>query len=108
MIGRWSLVKVTVFPVRVEEMASVELPRPAPSVWSFLGPPESNVDLFESVELGARIPGVPAGLGELQVVIERHDHGRVGAVTEVVEYEEGRRAVTRSLTEGWSNYGALT
>ena len=105
---RRRILRVTANPVRVKEAASVELPQGAPAVWSFMWDPASCVKLFETTEIGVTLPGSPKGVGEIQVTVDRTDHGRVGNLHEVVEVEPGRRAVTRSLVSGCPSWGALT
>ncbi|MGE6955013.1 SRPBCC family protein [Staphylococcus capitis] len=102
------ILRVTTKPTHIKEAASVELPRDAATIWSFMWDPASSVKTEESTELGVTLPGTLQGLGEIQVFITRTADGRVGSLQEVVELDPGRRAVTRSLNSSYRTYGALT
>jgi hypothetical protein len=94
-------------PLRIVESASVELPRDAAAMFAFMHEPASSAELFDEVESGVRLPGTPVGIGEIQVFVRRGAAGRTASVLEVVEFEPGRRAVTRNLSDG-SALGILT
>ena len=92
-----TILRTTTKAVRVKEAGSIDLPRNAAVMWSFMWDPASSVEIDEEAEIGTTVPGSPRGLGEIQVVIRRTAQGREGVLHEVVELEPGRRAVTRSL-----------
>jgi hypothetical protein len=104
---RFEIVSRSSGPVRVSESASVELRRSAPLVWAFMKDPISATVLSDSTVLGARVPGTPDGLGEIQAFVHQGDDGRRGSMLEVVAIEHGRRAVTRSLGSGFPGGGEL-
>jgi hypothetical protein len=106
--SRLRIVRTTAKPVQVKEAASVELPQDASAVWSFMWDPASTVKLFGTTEIAVTLPGSPPGLGEIQAFIERTTNGRVANLHEVVEFEPGRRAVTRSLVSAIPEYTTLT
>ena len=106
MRTRRYLVKCTAEPVQVREEASVELPRPAADLWSWMWDASSSIDLLDA-ELAMRLPDTPRGLGEVQVVIHRREHHRIAYVHEIVHFEPERRAVTRSLVAGHPAGGEL-
>ena len=106
MRTRRFLVKLTAEPVQVREQASVELPKPASEMWSWIWDASSNVDLFDAA-LAVSLPGTPRGVGEVQVVIPRPEHNRIASVHEVVHLEPERRAVTRNLISGYPSGGEL-
>jgi hypothetical protein len=108
MRTRLVIVRTTAKAIQVKEAASVELPQDASAVWSFMWDPASSVKLSETTEIGITLPGSPQGVGEIQAVIERTANGRTGNLHEVVEFEPGRYAVTRSLVSAYPSYGALT
>jgi hypothetical protein len=103
----WKIMRTTARPIRVEETAAVELPRSATTMWSFIADPASTVEFDESTEVGVILPGSPSGLGEIQVFIQRTAGGRIGSLLEVIEFEPGRRAVTRTL-DSPNRYGTVT
>jgi hypothetical protein len=101
--------RVTANPTQVAEAATVNLPQSAAVMWSFMWDPASSTQFDEEVEGGITFPGTPAGLGEIQVFLQRTPAGRDIAALEVIEFEPGRRAVTRSLNAaGYPSYGILT
>jgi hypothetical protein len=104
----FKVIRTTTRPIRIEETASVELPRSAATMWTFIHDPSSSVQLDESMEVGAMLPGGPIGLGEIQVFIQRTATGRVGSLIEVIEFEPGRRAVTRTLSCPYNRYSTVT
>jgi hypothetical protein len=106
-VPSWKIMRTTAQPTRVEEAATVELPRSAATMWSFIADPASTAEFDESTEVGVILPGSPLGLGEIQVFIQHTDGERTGAVLEVIEFEPGRRAVTRTL-DSPSRYGTIT
>lgn len=106
MRTRRYLVKCTAEPVQVRVEASVELPRPAADLWSWMWDASSSIDLLDA-ELATSLPGTPRGLGEVQVVIHQREHNRMAYVHEIVAFEPERRAVTRSLVAGHPAGGEL-
>ncbi|MEV0713356.1 SRPBCC family protein [Asanoa sp. NPDC050611] len=98
---------MTTTAVHVKESATVELPRSADDVFSFMWDPASSLTLFEAVETAAVLPG-RQGIGEIQAFVERTPAGRIGVLHEVLEFDHGRRAVTRSLVGLCPTWGALT
>lgn len=107
MRTRRRLVKVTTKPVHVRETASVDLPQNAEAVFSFMWDPASSLHLNDAVEVAVALPG-RRGLGEIQAFVERTPNGRFGVLHEVVEFDPGRRAVTRSLVGVCPTWAALT
>ena len=106
MRTRRYIVKCSSEPVQLREEASVELPRPAAEIWSWMWDASSNIDLVEA-ELAMSLPGTPRGVGEVQVVIHRPEQNRLANILEVVHLEPERRAVTRSLVMGFPSGGEL-
>ncbi|MFI5897063.1 hypothetical protein ACIA5D_43935 [Actinoplanes sp. NPDC051513] len=102
------IARVTAHPAQVTQVATVDLPRSAAVVWSFMAAPASATQLMEEVEAAVTFPGSPRGLGEIQVFLQRTATGRDIVAAEVIEYEEGRRAVTHSLGTTYPSYGVLT
>lgn len=75
---------------------AIKLRHPPAAVWALVHPAESS--LLLSPEQTARaftVPGTGPGLGEQQAHI---DHDGQATITEVIEFEEGRRAVTRVVS----------
>lgn len=103
------MIRVTADPVRVHEMATVDLPVDAETAFTFMWDPASTRTLFDSTEVAVSLPGCGqvGGVGEIQAFVERTPEGRIGLLHEVVEMTFGRRAVTRSLTYP-PTWGALT
>ncbi|MDG4821691.1 SRPBCC family protein [Asanoa sp. WMMD1127] len=99
--------RVTTEPVQVRETATVDLPRSADAVFSFMWDPASSLELFDAVEVAATLPG-RTGVGEFQAFVERTPAGRFGVLHEVVEFDPGRRAVIRSVVGVCPTWGALT
>ncbi|MEU4419581.1 hypothetical protein AB0F81_03080 [Actinoplanes sp. NPDC024001] len=103
------LVRTTAKPIQVSESATVELRWDAAAMWSYMWNPASSVELGEHTEVGLTLPGTSYGLGEIQVFLHRLPDGRRQAsLIEVVEFEPGRRAVTRSLVSAVPNLSVLT
>jgi hypothetical protein len=100
--------RVTVYPVRINDSASVELPRSTSAVWAFMKDAACTVALFETTEAAATLPGSPEGVGEIQVSIEASENGRIANSLEVTELEVGRRAVYRSLSTCYPSGGELS
>lgn len=69
--------------------------------------PASAVALSDTAVLGAHLPGIPDGVGEIQVFVHQGDKSRRGSMLEVVAMELGRRAVTRHLSDPWPAGGQL-
>jgi hypothetical protein len=107
MLAFLKITRTTTKPVQVNEAASVELPRDASAMWSLMWDPASSAEIIGG-EMGVTLPGSPRGLGEIQAFIRRTADGREGLLHEVVEFEPGRRAVTRSLAAGYPAYSTLT
>jgi hypothetical protein len=107
MLAFLKITRTTTRASRVKETASVELPRAAATMWSFLSDPASSTKL-NAAELGVTLPGSPQGLGEIQVALFGTGSSRQARVHEVVELEPGQRAVTRSLTSAFPSYSVLT
>lgn len=102
------IVRVAAHPTQVTRAATVDLPRSPAVVWSFMAGPASATQFMEGIEAAVRFPGSPRGLGEIQVFLQRTASGRDIVAAEVIEFEENRRAVTRSLSAGYPSYGVLT
>jgi hypothetical protein len=102
--SRLRIVRVTTSPIQVRETASVDLPRDAETVWSFMWDPASSLELNDA-EVAAALPG-KRGLGEIQAFVHPGPGGRAGFLHEVIEFDPGRRAVTRSLV-GWCPNGTV-
>ncbi|WP_157547392.1 hypothetical protein [Micromonospora aurantiaca (nom. illeg.)] len=98
---------MTTTAVQVRETATVDLPTSAEAAFGFMEDPASLEVLDDSIEIGVTLPG-PKGVGEIQAFVHRSPDGRLGIMHEVVEVEPGRRAVTRTLTSGYSSGGVLT
>lgn len=78
--------------VRVERYPVVwELPYPCELVWAFLRPAESAMVMDPAIKRAYHVPGTPVGVGERQAF---EDVDGTTMVVEVIDYEEGRRAVT--------------
>jgi hypothetical protein len=108
MLSALKIMRVTANPTQVAQAATVDLPQSAAVVWSFMADPASSVQFEAEVEAGVTLPGSPAGLGEIQVFLQRTPAGRGIAALEVIEFEPDRRAVTRSLAATYPSYGILT
>lgn len=108
MLSVLKIMRVTANPTQVAQAATVDLPQSAAVMWSFMWDPASSVQFEAEVEAGVTLPGSPAGLGEIQVFLQRTPGGRDIAALEVIEFEPGRRAVTRSLAATYPSYGILT
>lgn len=109
MPGFLRIIRTTTKPIQVREAASVELPREAAVMWSFMWDPASSIEFDETVETGVTLPGTPAAeVGEIQAFIRRTANGREASLIEVLELEPCRRAVTHSLTAWCSEYHVLT
>jgi hypothetical protein len=65
------------------------------AVWRLIKPAELAPLLDPNLRVGYRVPGTPDGLGERQA-LELHDGATL--ILEVIEYEPGRRAVTRQVS----------
>ncbi|HEY3558877.1 MAG TPA: SRPBCC family protein [Kribbella sp.] len=95
---RWEVVRISATPVQIREAVAVELPHDPKAVWHFLEDPRSSIALSDRVSHAERLTGTPLGLGQVQLFIHHTNTGRAGSMLEVVAYEPGRRAVTRTLT----------
>lgn len=86
------------FPVTVS--AQVPIARPAGEVWERAWDPTTSVAIDESTTSAFVLPGTPMrSVGEVQCEVKRLPNGGLyGSLTEIVELEWGRRAVTKSLT----------
>jgi hypothetical protein len=71
---------------------------PRSRVWAIIEPPETSVELYAAAVEAGRLPGRPTGVGEVQYVVFDGPNGRHLSAFEVVEHEEARRAVARSLS----------
>lgn len=80
---------------RVLVQETVRLPWACDVVWDLIKPAENGPLLDVDIRRGYKVPGAPDGLGEQQA-LERHDGLTV--IIEVVEYQPGRRAVTRLVS----------
>ena len=81
----------------IEAVTSIEVGRPAAEVWAFIEDPASQPLLNDDVLSGARMPGMPRGVGEVQAFVSREDGTLRGSMIEILEYEPGVRAQTRDL-----------
>jgi hypothetical protein len=81
--------------------AQAAIAAPADQVWTLAWDPATSVLTEEGTTRAFTVPGTPAGqVGEIQCHVQTLPGGaQVGMLTEVVELEPGRRAVTRSLTQ---------
>lgn len=66
-------------------------------VWSLIKPAENAVILEPSTLKAFHVPGTPAGVGEMQGFITRHDGREHIAIIEVVEELEGSYSITRQI-----------
>lgn len=83
--------------VAIDITESVEVARPADTVWAQMEDPAFGM-LNPACVSAARMPGTPHGVGEVQVFVHRqNDHLTLDGV-EIVEYEPGRRARSRPLS----------
>jgi hypothetical protein len=108
VLTRYTIMKVTVHPVRLEDSVSVDLPRSTTEVWAFMEDPATTVALFETTEAAATLPGSPAGAGEILVAIEASERGRLANSSEVTELDVGRRVAYRSLSTWHPSGGEMS
>lgn len=71
------------------------LRRTPAQVWALIGPAEHASVLSANIVRGFTVPGTLTGVGQQQCFIDLHGNT---CIIEVVEYEEGRRAVTRAIS----------
>ncbi|MCW3843753.1 hypothetical protein ONA70_26995 [Micromonospora yasonensis] len=90
----------------MKETATVDLSKSAEAAWSFMWDPASSLKLLDA-EVAVALPG-QEGVGEIQAFVERVQGVRVGLLHEVIEFDPGHRAVTRSLVGWCPSWGALT
>jgi hypothetical protein len=64
-------------------------------VWSLIYPAENAALLSPDIARGYRVPGTPSGVGEQQAFI---DVGGNTSVVEVIEQNDARRAVTKTVS----------
>ncbi len=64
-------------------------------VWALIGPAEHASVLSANIVRGFTVPGTLTGVGQQQCFLDLHGNT---SIIEVVEYEEGRRAVTRAIS----------
>lgn len=82
----------------VEATSTVSVRGPRSRVWAILEPPEFAFLSDPTTVLAGRLPGTPRGVGDIHYSVhDRPGVGRLLSGSEVTEYEEDRRAVTRSL-----------
>ena len=75
---------------------AIKLRHPPAVVWALVAPAEKSVLLLpEQVARAFTVPGTGPGLGEQQAHV---DHDGQASIIEIIEFEEGRRAVTRSVS----------
>lgn len=74
---------------------TVHLGWEADAIWALIEPAENAPMLDDDIRRGYRVPGTPDGVGQQQA-FERHDGFTI--IIEVVEYQQGRRAVTRQVS----------
>jgi hypothetical protein len=88
-------------PERATITAQTAIAAPAGRVWALAWDPATSLLTDEGVSYSFTVPGTPAGqVGEIQCHVRTFAEGaQVGILTEVVELDPGRRAVTRSLTQ---------
>ena len=85
---------------------SVDIGATIERVWAFVEDPANIHVLQPEAVSGCWLPGLPGseglamGIGAIQATLLRSARGVAGTLTEVVEYEPGRRAVTRQLPSG--------
>ena len=104
MRTRRYLVRCTVEPTTIRDSVTLEVATSADEAWRFMWDPAS-APLWAPT-----VPGTPErSPGEVQVFVRRaHPEApRTAGLIEVVELEEGRRAVTRSLASAFPTGGAL-
>lgn len=94
-------------PLSVTER--IFIARPAEDVWAFVQPAETSVFTDDRVVRAFTVPGTPVGdVGEIQCQVIRFQEGVIlGVLSEVVELDPGRRAVTRSLSHA-NESGSVT
>jgi hypothetical protein len=77
-------------------LEAIKLRQPPAVVWALVHPAESSLLLSpEQTAKAFSVPGTGPGLGEQQAHI---DHEGQATIAEVIEFEEGRRAVTRIVS----------
>lgn len=64
-------------------------------VWALIVPAEHASVLSANIVRGFTVPGSPTGVGAQQCFLDLDGNT---TIIEVVEYEEGRRAVTRTIS----------
>ena len=79
--------------VRAQE--TIMLRHTPAQVWALIGPAEHASVLSANIVRGFTVPGTLTGVGQQQCFIDLHGNT---CIIEVVEYEEGRRAVTRAIS----------
>jgi hypothetical protein len=92
----WVLFQLWRWPARVVMVEeSIDLPHSCETVWNLIEPPENAPLCDPTVVRGYRVPGTPTGVGAQQAFVMVDDST---AVIEVVEFEPGRRAMTRVVS----------
>ena len=86
--------------VRAESACHLDAPRA--KVWEALIEPDIQLRLDPQVIHAGTVPGTQRGVGEMQFCVRRTDEGTSASVLEVVELEEGHRAVVRAVSSLWA------
>ena len=107
--SRTTLTRVLNRPEVIETHSSSYVGGPRDRLWAALVEPETSFHLQEGLVAAGRMPGTPAGVGEMQFHITENSEGeRECSVLEVTEYEDGRRAVTRNISSGFPSGSEVT
>jgi hypothetical protein len=81
----------------LEVRSEVTVTAPASEVWDAIKPAESSMRLGADVAAAGSLPDFPTGAGEMQYYVFRVESRLMVSVSEVVEEEPGRRALTQPL-----------
>lgn len=104
MRARRQLIKVLTEPFTVVESVSVALGCSARAAFDFMWDPVTSRALNDDAFHGATLAGTPErAAGEVQVFLSRTDGLLRGTLMEVQSLVEGRRAVTRTISDTLDN-----
>ena len=108
MRARRQLIKVLTEPFTVVESVTVGLACNAQEAFDFMWDPDASRVLNSDAFHGTTLPGTPArAVGEVQVFLSRPGGVLRGTMMEVQSLVEGRRAVTRTITDTLENLQVL-
>ena len=108
MRARRQLIKVLTEPFTVVESVTVGLACNAQEAFDFMWDPDASRVLNSDAFHGTTLPGTPArAVGEVQVFLSRPGGVLRGTMMEVQSLVEGRRAVTRTITDTLDNLQVL-